>query len=208
MWPLAPVRKSKSGAEEKIRSPRETSLAPSVAVIVSHSFSVSRRGCRPKWGMARFFRRELGKPKARCGAQGTPPLRGWLTFPSKRADGAPSGATFFYRAAPLLRGMRAPLGAPPGLAYALPGLFGGDFCPRGHSSGRGRSPSGPPIRQVFARLRPRHVQPFKAVPRSGDGRRAGASRVRGYEPRPRAPPLLPFQQRPAGTPLMEKGRGI
>ena len=33
-----------------------------------------------------------------------------------------------------------------------------------------------------------------------------ASRVRGYEPRPRAPPLLPFQQRPAGTPLGGKGK--
>ena len=33
----------------------------------------------------------------------------------------------------------------------------------------------------------------------------GASRVRGYEPRPRAPPLPPFQQRPAGTPLGGEG---
>ncbi len=62
-----------------------------------------------------------------------------------------------------------------------------------------------PIRRAFARLRPCRVQPLKAVPRSGDGRRPEASRVRGYEPRPRAPPLLPFQQRPAGTPLGGEG---
>ena len=55
------------------------------------------------------------------------------------------------------------------------------------TSGRGRSPAGLPIRAAFAALRPRRVQPFKAVPRSGDGRRPEASRGRGYEPRPQAP---------------------
>jgi len=43
------------------------------------------------------------------------------------------------------------------------------------------------IRAAFAALHPRRVQPLKAVPLSGDGRRPRASRARGYEPRPRAP---------------------
>jgi hypothetical protein len=52
---------------------------------------------------------------------------------------------------------------------------------------RGRAHSAPLIRRASARLRSRRVQPLKADPPSGAGRLAGASRERGYEPRPRAP---------------------
>jgi hypothetical protein len=55
---------------------------------------------------------------------------------------------------------------------------------------------GPPIRQAFARLRPRRVQPLRAVPRSRDGRRPGASRRQACEACLRAPHPLP----PAMTP--------
>ncbi len=47
------------------------------------------------------------------------------------------------------------------------------------------------IRRGFARLHPSHVQPLKAAPHSGGGRGPKASRARGYEPRPRAPPPAP-----------------
>ena len=100
------------------------------------------------------------------------------TLAKKRGDGAPQGAFRHVR-----RSGGAFRNAP-----AFRRSVCGDFCPRGRASGRRRGPRGPPIRQAFARLRRRRVQPFKAVPRSGDGRRPGASRVRGYEPRPRAPP--------------------
>ena len=58
----------------------------------------------------------------------------------------------------------------------------------------------PFIRPAFARLRPRLVQPFKAVPLSRDGRLPGASRRRGYEPRPQAPHPLPLSERLMTTP--------
>ena len=47
------------------------------------------------------------------------------------------------------------------------------------------------IQAAFAALHPRHVQPLKAAPRSWSGRRPGASRRRGCEPRPRAPHPAP-----------------
>jgi hypothetical protein len=74
----------------------------------------------------------------------------------------------------------------------------------------GREPgrlSASPIRQAFARLRPRRVQPSKAVPHSRDGRRPRASRGRGYEPRPQAPHPPRVMQRPAGRPSRGEGDG-
>ena len=79
-------------------------------------------------------------------------------------------------------------------------LHRGVFCPRGRASGRGRGPRGPPIRAAFAALRPRRVQPSKADPRSGAGRRPRASRVRGCEPRPRAPHLPHFKNASRSAP--------
>ena len=52
------------------------------------------------------------------------------------------------------------------------------------------------IRPAFARLRPHRVQPFKADPLSRAGRLPGASRRRGYEPRPQAPHPAPPSRRP------------
>jgi hypothetical protein len=79
------------------------------------------------------------------------------------------------------------------------------FCPRGRASGRRRGPCGPQIRQAFARLRPRRVQPSKAVPLSRDGRLPEASRCRGYEPRQQAPHPPRVLQRPAGRPSRGEG---
>ena len=62
-----------------------------------------------------------------------------------------------------------------------------------------------PIRAAFAALRPCRVQPLKAVPHSGDGRRPEASRSCGYKPQQRAPhpddygrvaPTFSAQERP------------
>ena len=53
------------------------------------------------------------------------------------------------------------------------------------TSGRKRSPRGPPIGAASAALRLRRVQPLKAGPRSGAGRLAGASRARGLRSRAR-----------------------
>ena len=156
--------------------------------------------------MPRFFWRELGRPKARCGA-GVPRRGGaYFSFPSLRGDGAPSGATVFSFAAPLSRGTRAPLGAPPGHACAVRAYLVAIFVPGAVLPGADGELFAPLIQAAFAALRPRRVQPFKAAPRSGSGRRPEASRARGYEPRPRAPPLPPFQQRPAGTPLGGEGK--
>ena len=47
--------------------------------------------------------------------------------------------------------------------------------------------AGSPIRAASAALRRRRVQPLKAAGRNAGGRLARASRVRGYESRPRAP---------------------
>ena len=116
-----------------------------------------------------------------CGAQDAPRVAGLAFVPlGLRGDGAPSGATFFSFAAPLLRGTRAPLGAPswrfllPGSALLEPAFARANAA---SSSRRGHS-----------------------APRSGPG----ASRVRGYEPRPRAPPLLPFPEASCRTPSVEK----
>ncbi len=71
----------------------------------------------------------------------------------------------------------APCGAP-SAAFLSPGP-----CFRARTEGLAANR----IQAAFAALHPHRVQPLKAVPLSGDGRRAGASRARGYEPRPRAP---------------------
>src|SRR6185437_1252989 len=136
--------------------------------------------------------RELRRPYSLT-ARGRRPF-----FPPriKRGDGAPSGASLV--STPCGVGAsgetRAPLGAPSRL-----------FCPRGRSSGRrpGRL-SAHPIRQTFARLRPRRVQSLKTVPRSRDGRLPEASRERGYESRPQAPHFAPSPKRLAKTPSMSK----
>ena len=47
----------------------------------------------------------------------------------------------------------------------------------------------------------RRVQPLRAVGHNADGRLAGASRRRGYEPRPRAPHPIPLSERLMTTPL-------
>jgi hypothetical protein len=90
-------------------------------------------------------------------------------------------------------------------ARRLPALHRGFSVPGAVTSGRGREGSPSPIRQAFARLRPRRVQPLKAVPHSRDGRRPRASRGRGYEPRPQAPHPPRVMQRPAGRPSRGEG---
>ena len=118
-----------------------------------------------------------------CGA-------GYAVFPfplpaERRGDGAPSGAPVFRLAAPLVRGTRAPLGAPSRL-----------FCPRGRSFRTRTGPSRPdPVgfRPPSSAPRPAHR---RAVPRSRDGRLPGASRRQACEACPRAPHPLP----PAMTP--------
>ena len=115
----------------------------------------------------------------------------FLVPPKNRGGGAPLGAAGILRAAPSFRKVRAPLGAPPGQACAVRAYLPAISVPGAVTSGRGRGPAGPPIRQAFARLRPRRVQPVKAAPRSRGGRRPEASRGRGYEPRPQAPHPTP-----------------
>ena len=83
----------------------------------------------------------------------------------------------------------SPSGTPPRL-----------FSPRRRSFRAERGPLGPPIRAASAALRSRRVQPFWAAPRSGSGRLAGASRLRGYKPRRRAPPPPHVRQCPAERP--------
>jgi hypothetical protein len=71
------------------------------------------------------------------------------------------------------------------------------FVPGAVTSGRGPGRlSANPIRAAFAALRLRRVQPLKAAPPSGSGRRPRASRVRGYEPRARAPHQPAVSRRP------------
>ena len=148
-----------------------------------------------------------------CGAgapSSSPPSRGQAADPRNmresyfRISGKPDMRGVERRKAqpqsPALR-----RGAPLREARRLPALHCGDFSPRGCASGRGRGPPGPPIRQAFARLRPRRVQPSKAAPRSGDGQRPEASRVRGYEPRPQAPPLPHVQRASAERPSLGEG---
>ena len=145
-----------------------------------------RFGCRRARGIARIL----------CGAGCAVVFR---KAPAQDArGGAPKGAIHFRLAAGTLCEGRSPSGAPR-VAISVPGAV---------ASGRGRGPPGPPIRQAFARLRPRRVQPFKAVPRSGDGRLPEASRVRGYEPRPQAPPLPHVQRASAERPSLGEGNGL
>ncbi len=97
------------------------------------------------------------------------------------------------RRARVLRSTRSPLGAP-WRRFLSPGPY---FRAR-------TGALWPPIRAAFAALRSRRVQPFKADPRSGAGRRPRASRVRGCEPRPRAPLPTPTSRTPLEAPLMEQ----
>ena len=147
-------------------------------------------GMRPPWRGAVFVRDGM--------ALGCPASRGWLPLPPSRKARGRSAARRIPSslAAPHCRGAGAFRRSV--VAISVPGAVLPGADPGGFRLN--------PIRRAFARLRRRRVQPRRAVPRSGDGRRPGASRVRGYEPRPRAPPLPPFQQRPAGTPLGGEGR--
>ena len=79
------------------------------------------------------------------------------------------------------------------------------LVPRGRASGgRQDVPSGPSVRSgCAAPSRPR-VQPLKADPRSGAGRRPRASRVRGDEPRPQAPHPVPSSLRLRRRPSMDR----
>ena len=102
----------------------------------------------------------------------------------KRGDGAPQGAFRLMSAEAAARLATRPPSGAPFVAISVPG-------------------------SAFPGTRPFRPVPVQRAPRGGvvvpPDRCPGASRVRGYEPRPRAPPLLPFQQRPAGTPLGGKG---
>jgi hypothetical protein len=64
----------------------------------------------------------------------------------------------------------------------------------------------PLIRAASAVLQPHRVQPLKAAPLSGGGRVPATSRVRGYEPRPRAPHPAPSSARLRKTPLVEQDK--
>ena len=99
-------------------------------------------------------------------------LSGWRSRPTRSARRVLSVA-----------GGEAPPGAP----------LGGVLCPRRpcFRAGHRKSRSDLSIRAAPAALRVPLVQPFKAAPHSGGGRLAGASRARGYEPRPQAPRPTP-----------------
>ena len=150
-------------------------------------------GKPPAWRGAVFVRG--GKCPVR--ASGCPASRGWLPLPPPhKARGRSAKRRYLLSVLPRpsFRGTRAPLGAP---LWRL--LAPGSVLPGGD---RARSPL---IQAALAALRPSPVQPLKAAGRSAGGRQAGASRARGNVPRPRAPPLLPFLKRPAGTPLGGEG---
>jgi len=121
-----------------------------------------------------------------------------------RGRGAPKGATCGLPpgggARPLRRDA-SPSGAP----------RCGDFCPRGRASGcrfTAAPSEGPRATPAgFRPPSPAPVQPLKAEPRSGPGRLPAASRVRGYEPRPQAPPPCPtFSERLQNAPRLGQGR--
>jgi hypothetical protein len=95
-----------------------------------------------------------------------------------RGSGAPRGAPTF-RAGERGAGLAKPA--------RLTALRCGDFAPRGRASGHWTEDSSPSRAGGFRRPSSVPVQPSKAEPRSGPGRLPGASRVRGCEPRPRAP---------------------
>jgi len=138
----------------------------------------------------RFFARVL------CPAPGAPLVPVAKSSPPNEGSGAPGNA----RACEALRAAgaatrhawrsvsslfaiteRTLLGAPLA-AICVPGAVLPEvdrMCLRPIRCGRLRHPLSP------------HVQPLKADPRSGAGRRPGASRVRGYEPRPQAPHPAP-----------------
>ena len=126
-----------------------------------------------------------------------------------RGCGAPKGAATLSFRRRSLRSFDGPRSFAT-RARRLPALHMWLFCPRGRSFRAGAGASWPPFsRPAFASLGTRLVQPSKADPRSGTGRRPEASRVRGYELRPQAPHL---PQRPASvcrTPLaLEKMMGL
>ena len=90
-------------------------------------------------------------------------------------------------------------GAPP--SDAPPVAF---LVPVGRASGRatGRLAALPGTGRLPPPLLTRRVQPLKAAGRNAGGRLAGASRVRGYEPRPQAPPLPHVQRASAERPSL------
>jgi hypothetical protein len=84
-------------------------------------------------------------------------------------------------------------------------LHCGVFCPRRPLLPRGRT--GKPfgsflVRAAPATLRVPRIQPLKAARHSAGGRLAGASRARGYEPRPQAPHLPHVQRASAERPSL------
>jgi len=76
------------------------------------------------------------------------------------------------------------------------------LSPRGRTSGRACGMAcQASLRAALAAVVAHRVQPSKADPRSGVGRLAGASRVRGYESRARAPhPAPPHETSPEDAP--------
>ena len=102
----------------------------------------------------------------------SPGLRRAFESPLGKARGRSAERRILIQSTPCGAGAlgegRAPLGAP-SRRFLSPGPY---F--------RARTEGIPPtlIRAAFAALHPRRVQPSKAVPRSGDGRLPGASRVR------------------------------
>jgi hypothetical protein len=119
-----------------------------------------------------------------------------------RGRGAPQGATTYVTR----HCLAAPAGCAPVLwalalrrstcGFSVPGAV----LPGWHGG------STPFIRPAFARLHARRVQPFKADLHSEAGRLPEASRARGYEPRPQAPPLPHVQRASAERPSLGEGK--
>ena len=171
------------------------------------TLSVGRLANATRAGLARFAPRQALSPVffAAPGTpsfQPTPPLEGaerrktrgaWRTHPGRLAKPPDTPGE-----ARRLRGDGgAPLGAPL-RRFLSPG-------PRFRGRKDRYSPA--PIRAAFAALHPRRVQPSKAAPHSGGGRRPEASRCRGYEPQQQAPHPAPSSKRLAKTPSVEPGWG-
>jgi len=143
------------------RPPHRLFCAPASSPVARAALRFNFQTARLRCASARQAKRHrpyslrprVGRLPARCA--------GPSSYPSKnRGGGAPSGAPVFGLAALHCR-ERGRLSA----------LHSGFSVPGAVTSGRGRGPAGPPIRQAFARLRPRRVQPVKAAPRSRGGRR-------------------------------------
>ena len=116
-----------------------------------------------------------------------------------RGGGAPKGATTVSR---LSTGRALAIGR-----VAFRRSTCGDFCPRRPCflAGSLESLAGLSTWAAPATLRVPRIQPLKAARHSAGGRLAGASRVRGYEPRPQAPPLPHVQRASAERPSLGEG---